>query len=278
MQAPTTDSPSFKPLPRAIDILNSKRQMLEWSSVDAATWASYVRDPSLAAAIAAADHPELYQCLARSKVQYFCRRQDVPLELRAAAVMGWGRAGGKGYAHAPALWAARHIWLPLLERLPHLSRKEAFREFRALRHQGMLPGMGPAYFTKLIFFFGSGTGYILDKWLAASVQVLNAMHWTLDPNGQPVFTWHSSNFPKLNHQRTMVVDQVTAEEYEHFCQILEDLAHLLRLTDGEAVEQLLFSSSTWRAFVRQHCLYVKKSTRNKLSQRRTSGCTSFPMI
>ncbi len=278
MQAPTTNSPSFKPLPRAINILNGKHQMLDWSGVDAATWSSYVRDPSLAAAIAAANHPELHQRLTRARVRGFCLRQNVHLELRAAAVMGWGRAGGKGYAHAPTLWAARHLWLPLLERLPHLSRKEAFREFRALRSRGDLPGMGPAYFTKLIFFFGSGTGYILDKWLAASVQVLNATHWTLDPNGLPVFTWRSSNFPKLNHQRTMVVDQVTSEEYERFCEILEDLAPLLRLADGEAVEQLLFSSSTWRAFVREHCLSVKTSTRSKLSQRGTSGRTPPPMI
>ncbi|MCF1369271.1 hypothetical protein LH704_21075 [Burkholderia cenocepacia] len=272
MQAPTTNLPSFKPLPRAIDILNSKRQMLEWSGIDAATWASYVRDPSLAAAIAAADHPELYQRLARPEVQNFCLRQDVPFELRAAAALGWGRAGGKGYAHAPALWGARHAWLPLLERLPHLSREEAFREFRTLRRQGQLPGLGPAYFTKLIFFFGCGTGYILDKWLAASVQVLNAAHWTFEPDGLPVFTWRSSNFPKLNHQRTMVVDQVTAEEYERFCEILEDLAPLLRLADGDAVEQLLFSSSTWRAFVRQHCLTITTSTRNKANKHGAAGC------
>lgn len=265
----------FKPLPHAVDILTGSHRMLEWRGLDAATWASYVRDPSLAAAIAASGHPELYQRLERAKLRNFCRRQDVPLELRAAAVLGWGGAGGLGYAHAPALWAARHVWLPIVERLPHLSRKEAFREFSELRRKRKLPGMGPAYFTKLIFFFGTGTGYILDKWLAASVQVLNSAHWIRNSEGHPIFTRRSSNFPRLNHQRTMVVDRVTADEYERFCQILEDLSARLHLTGGEAVELLLFSSITWRAYVRQHCLQALQSTASEANCGRPSANASW---
>src|SRR5260370_38270474 len=101
--------------------------------------------------------------------------------------------------------------------------------------------MGPACFTKLIFFSGNGDGYILDKWFALSIQGLNARYWTVDAAGRPKFIRLHRNFPMLTFGQTTASNDVTAEEYERYCHLLEELASLLKKGDGEAAGPFLFS-------------------------------------
>jgi len=95
-------------------------------------------------------------------------------------------------------------------------------------------------FTKFIFFFSNGDGYILDKWFAMSIQALNARYWTVDAAGRPKFIWLHRNFPMLTYGQTTTSNDVTAEEYGRYCQLLEELASLLKKGDGEAVESCVF--------------------------------------
>jgi hypothetical protein len=62
--------------------------------------------------------------------------------------------------------------------------------------------MGPACFTKLIFFFGNGDSYILDKWFAMSIQALKARYWTVDAAGRPKFIRLHPDFPMLAYGQT----------------------------------------------------------------------------
>jgi hypothetical protein len=99
--------------------------------------------------------------------------------------------------------------------------------------------MGPAYFTKLIFFLDpKHDGYIMDKWTATSVNLL----WN---------PW----LIKLSAEY-YVTDRNTEIEYEKFCQVIERIATELNLSPV-IVEERLFSSGgrkshPWRRHVKDY--------------------------
>lgn len=65
-----------------------------------------------------------------------------------------------------------------------LSRCEAYRLFLGT---GAIPGIGPAFFTKLIYFFSPTPDfYILDQWTAKSVNLLTG-NWVVKMSGDTVF-------------------------------------------------------------------------------------------
>ena len=93
--------------------------------------------------------------------------------------MAWG---GMKYDHGLAAWACRDRWLGIVKdlRAGTLSRQEAYARFRQFRAGNSGSGMGPAYYTKLIFFArpradndSCGTvGYIMDQWTSLSINLL----------------------------------------------------------------------------------------------------------
>ena len=55
----------------------------------------------------------------------------------------------------------------------NLCRVGAYKQFHRLVNEKKLTHMGPAYFTKLIYFLGSKqNGYIMDQWTARSMNLL----------------------------------------------------------------------------------------------------------
>lgn len=100
-------------------------------------------------------------------------------------------------------------------------------------------GWGPAFFTKLIFFVRpADDGYIMDQWTGKSVNLLT---------GKPLV--HLS-------YKGHVTDNTSADDYEEFCKVVEDLANICGSSGGEA-EDRLFSHGgrkpgEWRAYVRRH--------------------------
>src|SRR5690606_3910358 len=127
------------------------------------------------------------------------------------------------------------------------ERQLAYQRFSVLRADGRLPGMGPAFFTKLIFFMGqSPRGYILDQWTARSVNLLFCDDpIKLLPGG-------------------FVSDANDATAYERFCTRVEQLAPILSEATGqphcgEEAERAIFSrggkrAGKWRRYVRQQPL------------------------
>ncbi|MGJ1193299.1 hypothetical protein [Sphingobacterium siyangense] len=119
------------------------------------------------------------------------------------------------------------------------SRKEAFEYIQDKRKQGLLPGMGIGYFTKLICFLQpSLNGYIMDQWLAKSVNLLL---------GNPLI--HIAS-------KTWVSDQNTPAIYEEFCTYIDNLASEIGKS-GFDTEEFLFSiggrkKGMWRGHVVQH--------------------------
>ena len=148
--------------------------------------------------------------------------------------MGWDA----GQQRASA-WPCANKWGPVIDslRTDCPNRREAYRLFSCLRAENNLPGVGPAYFTKLIFFVRPSLGgYIMDQWTARSINLLygNTIKLT---QGQGV----AENDPEI---------------YEDFCAKIEDVGERLRRAPDEA-ERALFSSGGrrpgfWRSYVRCH--------------------------
>lgn len=166
--------------------------------------------------------------------------------------MAWG---GMHVGNGRKAWAARAHWLPLCDeiRAGKHTRKNAYNEFAKLRASKKLPGMGPAYFTKIIFFSSpSHDGYILDQWTARSIHILT------DQDQIPLVQKESSTVAKAKvnpfNLKIIVSDKTTANDYEDYCQRVEDLAVALGVTPHRA-EEMMFSSGAphqhpWREHVR----------------------------
>ena len=115
--------------------------------------------------------------------------------------------------------------------------------------------MGPAYFTKLIYFLEpKHNGYIMDQWTARSMNLLrksDEYEIHLIPTA-----WRKSNGSSKNF-RNFRVDPKKNDVciYRAFCEDLEQLAEYLNI-DPEKTEKLIFSKGgkvdkmgCWRRFV-----------------------------
>ena len=222
-----------------------------WVGLTAITWARSF-SPDLANWLASAGYAELDRRLSRDELRKFCERDDVPIEFRVAAVMAWGRSNPRNPRNNRNLWASIANIAPLLERLPTLTRKQAFAEFRHLVATGALKGMRASFFTKLMFFFGCQGAYILDQWMAKAVLALWAANWPIDPDGKPTFVRKAGHFVRLAYGGTSIDLTMSDNDYEKYCLALESLIKPLGRSDGADVELWLFSESQsgWRRFLR----------------------------
>ena len=189
-----------------------------------------------------------------------CKRSDLfkfgetqpRIELVAAAILAWG---GMHRQHGQKLFE-RDGWLEIAQsvRRGELSRGEAYDAFASLRAKGDLPGMGPAYFTKLIFFLmprSMAAGYIMDQWTACSINILLDDPTAIRTDAS--YSWTGAS--KLGSQY-VVSDHNSAEQYERFCRTVEALARKLKLAP-DATELLLLSEGgrkplPWREYVKKH--------------------------
>lgn len=102
------------------------------------------------------------------------------------SIFAWG---GMNPANGKRLFALpTPPWVQIAEqvRAGKLSRSEAYNEFARLKSSKKLSGVGPAYFTKLLYFLAPRTngarpiGYIMDQWLGCSVNLLTGCRYLYD--------------------------------------------------------------------------------------------------
>lgn len=175
------------------------------------------------------------QQLTRDQVREQCRAPHSLIHGYVVA-MSWGDqgAGAGGTKHALAAWAERETIVKLLGELR--KGKLSVRESYDLFANTPVKGLGPAYFTKLLYFFRAGAEhgqpvdrYVMDKWTAKSINMLTGEH-----------------IVRVNKEGNVEASN-TGENYEAFCQEIERLAAELnarklgRQHTGEDVEQMLFS-------------------------------------
>lgn len=154
--------------------------------------------------------------------------------------MAWGGQGRgpSGSKNAQRAWKSRAEIEPRLRQLKdgRLSRAAAYDLFCK---SGRVPGLGPAYFTKLLYFFGPSGHYIMDQWTTKSVILLTGKNY-------------------IRHTKLGPTHDNTGFNYDLFCCIVEDLADQLSAT-GDLIEQRLFSHGSvnsqprgpWRAHTYQ---------------------------
>lgn len=176
--------------------------------------------------------------LSRDQVRAYCQNAGNDVFDCFVTIMAWGGAALR-LPNRLLAWNARDQWHDTIQNLrqPGLTRSEAYLSLRDLRADGRLPGLGPAFFTKLIFFMMQDqNGYIMDQWLGKSVNLLVV--------GEPIVLMDGHIASNRN----------TEENYEQFCRVIDCLAATFNMTPN-AVEQALFSRGgrnplCWRQYVR----------------------------
>lgn len=125
-----------------------------------------------------------------------------------------------------------------------LRRDAAYDELRELNKSN---GLGPAFFTKLIYFAGKAhDGYIMDQWVARSVNFL-----------------FNEQIVKMNGNT--VASSNTSKTYEKFCKKIKWLADDSEISPEQA-EMRLFSptwdkgADTWRNYHREQTDNRKKTS------------------
>lgn len=164
--------------------------------------------------------------LEREEVRIYCQEPKIPILMSYLIVMAWGGQGrgpgGKKYAKNAWNSMQKYQNLDKLEVLRNgcLSRSRAYELFC---DSGKVPGLGPAYFTKLLHFFSPDSNmYIMDQWTMKSVILLC---------GKNI----------IRHSQDGLSDENTGENYELYCRIIDDLVKVIGARDGNEVEQRLFS-------------------------------------
>lgn len=174
------------------------------------------------------------EALCRARLRALCATADPAVAF--LAVMAWG---GMNRLHAARAWAARDAWSAAIGRIREggRTRVEDFAAMHEMQMTGAFPGVGAAYFTKLLFFMRpESDAYIMDQWTAKSVNVLTGREVVKVSRGG----W--------------VVPENDSGRYEEFCAIVDHLAEQIGCTGGEAEHALISRGGrkpwAWRAHVK----------------------------
>jgi hypothetical protein len=175
--------------------------------------------------------------LTRSHVMEICREPSNPVLFGYICAMAWGSQGSGpgGGRHLISAWSDKtKIEAILLKlRAGGLTRCQAYNLFLG---KGNIPGLGPAYFTKLLYFFSPEENfYIMDQWTAKSINLLT---------GRKVVRL-TGDYVAINN---------TCGNYEAYCEEVDAIAgHLSQ--SGENIEEMLMSKGgkrpwPWRCHVK----------------------------
>ena len=135
-----------------------------------------------------------------------------------------------------------------------LDRRCAYERFAKLRSnkEGPMRGMGPAYFTKLVYFLMpevSDRGYILDQWAGLSI---NLIFGTALVKMDEQVLWKRKGKSAERVINSRVSDVNTAEDYGRYCEAVESLSRRLgpEWTPGQTERALMSGSGErWRKHV-----------------------------
>ena len=192
----------------------------------------------------------------RSEVFLLAANPEVNAATVCAAAMAWGGMH-VGYWNN-LLKSNDREWLEIAQaiRWGQLDRAQAYEQLKKVKEQKKLKGMGPAFFTKLIYFLTPRddrerkTAYIMDQWAGSSVNLLTGSELVLmDVNK----TWKRSQNGLVASFAFTVSDENTSDDYEAFCSAVDLLADRFGLC-ADKVDQALISAGEprprrWRKYV-----------------------------
>ncbi|MEW4398472.1 hypothetical protein AB1J06_07270 [Agrobacterium tumefaciens] len=190
----------------------------------------------------------------RARLLEFAADEKISVEDLCVSILAWG---GMRPANRNRLFErSARPWLNIAEevRAGVFDRGSAYRHFAELRSRKDKPmnGMGPAYFTKLIYFLmpeNQPKGYILDQWAGLSINLVSGGNLVkMDEN----VAWKLKGKALERIVSSRVSDVNTAEDYERFCTAIESLSDRLGAgwTPGQAERALMSGSrDKWRQYV-----------------------------
>ncbi|MBB5211479.1 hypothetical protein [Microbulbifer hydrolyticus] len=183
--------------------------------------------------------------LSRKQVFDYVKNSSSTLLNSCILICAWGGMNRKHCCSAFSNWLG---WKAVAENILDgcISRKEAYEAFSRLRKNRNLPGMGPAYFTKIIYFLSKpkNRGYIMDQWTARSFNLLHGQH-DIRMNKQ---------VKGSGEIQAHVSDKNTSIVYEKFCRFIENTAVSLgEAVSADDVELSMFSEGkgrgVWRSYL-----------------------------
>lgn len=204
----------------------------------------------------------------RSEIFALAADPNVSIATVCVAALAWG---GMRYGHFTKLCKTNSgEWLHEAERIrkEKLTRVAAYASLMKLRKEEKLKGMGPAFFTKLIYFLTPRDeperqpAYIMDQWASSSMNLLTgSTKVVLDVNPPPKFPPEPSKSTMAELALSYsfsVSDKNTAAHYEAFCSAIDQLACRFCLGTDQ-VDQALFGADaigpgSWRRYVVLHRL------------------------
>lgn len=202
--------------------------------------------------------------MTRVELADFIAERRTSAEICALAILAWGGMrvkNGERLMHALLNGSSGATFNALCDQLcsGEITRKEAYNAFAALRRNDGLPGLGPAYFTKLIYFLHpAGDGYIMDQWTSLGVNLIGDERGVNFIGLQRWGAWNDPPGKRPGRPKGyLVADSNSGEVYERFCLAVETYGRRLGKKPSE-VEQVLFSGGgrqplPWRRYVRAHC-------------------------
>jgi hypothetical protein len=171
------------------------------------------------------------------------------------AAMAWGRQQNRGTppGHAATAWKARERLRSICDQIrndPNLDRRAAYK---LLSGESAVSGLGPAYATKLLYFFRKNSDfYIMDQWSGWSINLLFERKIV-----KMAFQKNREKFVGSVRQDN------TPDDYANFCEAVDEVTSKFNeifpgtpLT-SEKIEERLFDiggrgskAGDWRRYVR----------------------------
>lgn len=118
-----------------------------------------------------------------------------------------------------------------------ISDIEAYNRFYDAIDCKTIKELGPAYYTKLIFYFGKQTGLIMDQWTARSINLLAGRHIIA--------------LSTKTKNRCRVLQENNEKVYQEFLEFCDFLRMELQLNSLNFTEELIFSCSPDKASVKK---------------------------
>ncbi len=217
-----------------LEAFQTKACIGPWHGRELSKWIRYIPVNDLGEAVLLRKHE-------RKDLNDLCADPKIPSRDVLWAILSWG---GIKIDAARRLAQNEMVWAKVVEQLREgsLDRTSSYELCWASASALPSGGIGPAYFTKLIFFANPRhDGYIMDQWTSRSVNLL--------VEGLPTIK-----------MRTKANDHVdprnTPATYERFCSIVEELSTQLYQHSPEETEQCLFSEGRkkgkWRNYLLEH--------------------------
>lgn len=169
----------------------------------------------------------------------------------SAAILAWG---GMRLANRKTLLGSLN-WLALADdiRRGGFDRKSSYKAFMTLQARNEMKGMGPAFFTKLIYFLlprndPSKHAYIMDQWAGCSINVLCGREVVLMDKS---IRWKPDGVSRAVD--FVVSPYNSADHYDEFCEAMDALAAKFSMSP-EQIDRAVMgeggkSPSAWRRLV-----------------------------